>query len=154
MLAFSSALARAMNLPRAMELVPDSVTSGEVVAPDSVMKLAHAMEMAPQDLEDSMTPQELGMDSTTPQQLELDSSAQQDFVPDSSPLWSGEVVELDATGTRAGTSLHDCNDVEGCCRLAASLAGAPVEIEPSKTAMQNALRSNPAKSPCKTCARS
>jgi hypothetical protein len=124
MLAFSSALARAMNLPRAMELVPDSVTSGEVVAPDSVMKLAHAMEMAPQDLEDSMTPQELGMDSTTPQQLELDSSAQQDFVPDSLPPDSQPHPCV-----RCGMT-HDYNDVEGCCRLAASLAGAPVEIEP------------------------
>jgi hypothetical protein len=118
MLAFSSALARAMNLPRAMEVVPDSVTSGEVVAPDSVMKLAHAMEMAPQDLEDSMTPQELGMDSTTPQE-----SAQQDSLPpDSQPH----------PCVRCGMT-HDCNDVEGCCRLAASLASAPVEIEPSKT---------------------
>jgi hypothetical protein len=97
------------------------------------------MEMAPQDLEDSMTPQELGMDSTTPQE-----SAQQDSLPpDSQPH----------PCVRCGMT-HDCNDVEGCCRLAASLAGAPVEIEPSKTAMQNALRSNPAKSPCKTCARS
>jgi len=123
-LAFSSALARAMNLARAMEVVPDSVTSGEVVAPDSVMKLAHAMEMAPQDLEDSMTPQE----------LELDSSAQQDFVADSLPPGSQSHPCV-----RCGVT-HDYNDVEGCRRLATSLAGAPVESEPSKMAMQNACQ--------------
>jgi hypothetical protein len=69
------------------EMVPDSVESEEValldslkseevapldsveseeVAPDSVMELALAREMAPQDLE---------QDSTMPQELELDSSA-------------------------------------------------------------------------------
>jgi len=88
-----------------MEVVPDSVTSGEVVAPDSVMKLAHAMEMAPQDLEDSMTPQE----------LELDSSAQQDFVPYSLPPDSQPHPCV-----RCGVT-HDCNDVEAC-RLAHRLA--------------------------------
>jgi hypothetical protein len=111
------------------------------------MKLAHAMEMAPQNLEDSMTPQELEMDSSTPQELELDSSAQRDFVPDSPP--DSQPHPCVCCGM-----IHDCNDVEGCRRLAASLAGAPVEIKLSKTAMQNALRSNPAKSPCKTRARS
>jgi hypothetical protein len=86
-----------MKPVRAMAVVPDSVESKEValldsveseevtpldsveseeVAPDSVMELALAREMAPQDLE---------QDSTTPQELELDSSAQQDFVPDSLP---------------------------------------------------------------------
>ena len=98
-----------------MEVVPDSVTSGKVVAPDSVMKLAHAMEMAPQD-------------------LELDSSAQQDFVADSLPPGSQSHPCV-----RCGVT-HDYNDVEGCRRLATSLAGAPVESEPSKMAMQNACQ--------------